>query len=341
MNQKARRYITILLTIVFCACAFSAAAFAETNGGEESGDETSESASVSSDQSSSSPSSDVFIPATIQITLIYDNGEQTEVKTVNAGTSVSGLPAPSREGYKFAGWTSGGKVLPSSAELTDGAVLTASWNKIAVSSARPASRPVQSSQKPVDTRQSEIEALASEAEQATSDPGVLDSQDWSELLSSAPDESSSSPAQESGVSSAAEQTTSGGFSWLFAVGVALIVFALGGIGLFVYLQFFSGPRGGGKGPGGGPGKKDDDTVVFTDVSSFSEPSGHSGSGRNPDLDDTIPLGPKPVPPAEKSGGPASAPDADSLDAPSGMSQAKPVNGEKSSFDWEKFFDDDK
>lgn len=348
MNHRAKRYITILLTIVFCVCAFSAAAFAETRdkndkGGRDGSSGLTSAASDSSEQSSSSPSSsEPFVPATVQITLIYDNGSQTEVKTVDVGTPVSALPVPSRKGYKFAGWSSGGRALSSSEALNSNAVLTASWTEIAVSSAPPASRPVQSSQKPVDTHESEVEALASEAGEATSDPDALGSQDWSELLSSAPDSSAAS-APESDVSSAAEETTSGGFSWLFAVGVALIVLALGGIGLFVYLQFFSGPRGGGKGPGpGGRGKKDDDTMVFTDVSSFSGSTEHAGSGKNPDLDDTIPIGPRPVPPAKKSAlpQPAPAPDEDPGDAPSGISEAKPVNGEKSSFDWEKFFNED-
>lgn len=357
IKHKAKRYITILLTIAFCACACSAAVFAESQGqtGPVSHDDSPGLSSASSEQtfssslpsssSFSSSSSDVFIPATIQITLIYDNGTQTEVKTVNVGTKVSQLPVPSRDGYQFAGWTMNGNALPSSEELLTDASLTASWTEIVVSSAAPSSKArVQSSQKPPDAHESEVEALASEAREATSDPGVLSSQDWSELLSSAADPSAPA-ATESEVSSAADQTTSGGFSWLFVVGVALIVLALGGIGLFVYLQFFSGPRGGGKGPRGG-GKKNDDDTVFTDVSSFSSPSQRTaGSGRDPDMEDTIPIGPKggvSAPPAKRERGPAEpdADDADTVDTFSRMSQAKPVEGRKNDFDWEKFFNED-
>lgn len=349
MNQKPRRYAAILLTAAFCASAFSAAVFAE---------EPVSSDTESSSEASSEVSSEPFIPATIQITMIYDNGEQTSVQTVDVGSRVSSLPTPERKGYKFAGWTLNGTVLPSSEELLTDTTLTASWTKIAASSSRARSSRAESrgssSHTPVDTRESEIEAIASEADHATSDPGVLSSENWQELLTSS--EASAPSSAASGVSSAAEETTSGGFSWLFAVGAALIVLALGGIGLFVYLQFFSGPHKphGGNGSHGGS----DDDMVFTDVSSFSDPAAHTQQSRNPDLEDTIPIGPaargalpktgqnprkpvpnKPAPPAPKPAAPKpKAPKSEPPLAP--KAQAKPVTGEKSDFDWEKFFNED-
>lgn len=366
MDHKVRRYITIFLTAAFCVCAFSAAVSAETGAQTDPEDHSASSgvSSGSSEQSpSQAPSSDPFIPAQIQVTLVYDNGEQTQVKTVDVGTTVSALPAPSRKGYRFSGWASGGSVLSSSHALNHDTVLTASWTKLAQSSAAHSSKPAQSSQKPVDTRQSEVEALASEADQATSDPDALSSQDWSELLSS-PSASSAAPASKPGTaSSSPDNTTSGGASWLFPAGIALIVLALGGIGLFVYLQFFSGrggkgPRGGGKGPGGHT-DEDDDTMTFTDVSSFSNPTEHAASGRNPDLEDTIPIGPGHKVSLPPTGKPPVSGQSETVrkapqerleptEKPEGkpplpMSQAKPVaskEGEKSDFDWEKFFHED-
>lgn len=365
MNHKARRYITIYLTAALCACVFSAAVFAEA-GTQTDPEGTPASSQASSEASESSlpsvRSSEPFVPAKIQVTLVYDNGEQTEVKIVDIGTTVAALPTPSRKGYRFSGWASGGGVLSSSHALNRDIVLTAKWAKIAQSSAaRSSTPPRSSSQKPVDTRQSEVEAIASQADQATSDPDALSSQNWGELLSS-PSDSSGASSGNSEVSSSTDQTDSGGASWLLPVGLLLIALALGGIGLFVYLQFFSGrggkgPRGGGKGPGGRIDEHDD-TMVFTDVSSFSNPAEHAAPGRSSDLEDTIPIGPArkaPLPSAEKpvprqSETPRKLPQEPRrpLVKPeekplSPLSQAKPATpkeGKKNDFDWEQFFQED-
>lgn len=106
------------------------------------------------------------------------------------------------------------------------------------------------SQKPavsVDTDNAEINQNASRAAEATSDPDLLSSQDWSELLTSG--EVSQSPDAKpfenepfGGQNQSGEKQ--GSFSWILPLGIVLIVLGLGGIAFFVYTQFFAPRRRG-------------------------------------------------------------------------------------------------
>ena len=97
----------------------------------------------------------------------------------------------------------------------------------------------------VNTDNAQINQAASKAAQATSDPDLLSSQDWSELLTSG--EVSQSPSAkpfEGGTQSGGSQTgeeaqKQGSFSWILPAGIGLIVLGLGGIAFFVYAQFFA------------------------------------------------------------------------------------------------------
>ena len=104
------------------------------------------------------------------------------------------------------------------------------------------------SQKPavsVNTDNAEINQNASRAAEATSDPDLLSSQDWSELLTSG--EVSQSPNAKpfentpQGNGDGNSEEKQGSFSWILPLGIALIVLGLGGIAFFVYAQFFA-PR---------------------------------------------------------------------------------------------------
>ena len=97
-----------------------------------------------------------------------------------------------------------------------------------------------------DTDQNLIDQLASQAAQANSDPDVLTSQDWSELLSQAESSGAESEDSSSGAllpeededdGTSSGMTASTRSSWLLPVGVVLILLAVAGIGAFVYLQF--------------------------------------------------------------------------------------------------------
>ena len=55
------------------------------------------------------------------------------------------------------------------------------------------------------------------------------------------------------------------------------------------------------------------------------------------MEDTIPIGPSRAPTKDRAG---HVPDSTDDDALSSKSQAKPVDGGKNNFDWEKFFDED-
>ena len=127
-----------------------------------------------------------------------------------------------------------------------------------------------------------------------------------------------------------------------------------GIRDIIYLQFIRGKGGkGGKGGPSGPGGSDgatDDTIVFTDISSYSDGKKHNselfGAVRQP-----VPDG-RPqqstarpdAPAAQHSARPAaSARTPATKQAQSQFSekaQAKPLETGKSDFDWEKFFNEE-
>lgn len=183
---------------------------------------------------------------------------------------------------------------PSSTAESSSAVSSkpaASSSKAPVSSrsSSVSSRHASSSQptRSVDTQTSRVEAMASQAAAAVSDPNVLSSQDWGELLSSGSDSAVPAGGTVSDTSSANSAATSnGGVSWLLILGVALIVVALCGIGFFVYAQFLSnrGGHGSNHGPmdissrsGGAPDPKDDTRPMdFEDISSDSDGTQHRG-----------------------------------------------------------------
>ena len=97
----------------------------------------------------------------------------------------------------------------------------------------------------VDTDNDEINENASRAAEATDDPDLLSSQDWSELLTSgevsqSPDAKPFENIQQQ-ENQSGSNTSQGSFSWILPVGILLIVLGLGGIAFFVYAQFFA-PR---------------------------------------------------------------------------------------------------
>lgn len=101
-----------------------------------------------------------------------------------------------------------------------------------------------------DTDQDLIDQLASHAATANSDPDVLTSQDWSELLSQAGSDGSSSDSSSAGgavlptdddTNGPGDMATSSRSSWLLPVGIVMILLAFAGFAVFVYLQFIA-PR---------------------------------------------------------------------------------------------------
>lgn len=346
MNIRSKRFLTILLTLIFAATVFTVTAFAE---GVASTPITPESQAPASSEPAP-PSSTA--PET-----------SSTVSESHSSAAESSKQASSRES-------------------------AASSRK---ETSTPSKRPV-SSHAFVDTQTSRIEAAASQAAQALSDPGVLSSENWGELLSSGAQTQSQSEAAAgtTTISSTAPPANVGGVSMILILGVILIVLALCGIGLFVYLQFFSnrnggyGPKGP-KSPSAGASKKsvDEPTMTFTDISSDSDGMQHRGdyvpenehdirssstpaaaapitpapkpqTVKKPSAPSTKPTAPKPQP-AKKAAAmdqdvTAPIPQADLPDRkpviptqgvePVSKAQATPVsNG--SDFDWEKFFNDQK
>lgn len=144
-----------------------------------------------------------------------------------------------------------------------------------------------------DTDQGLIDQIASQAAQANSDPDVLTSQDWSELLSQAGGTSSGEAGSEAGGAilpgddtddgtggdsdgSSGNLTASTASSWLLPTGIVFIVLALAGIGLFVYLQFIL-PRRRAALPDPLPGARTDPSVD----DSFANPA-YPGEGAQED-----------------------------------------------------------
>ena len=319
MSKKAIRYIVALLAVTVCFSSLSFTAFAEGTGGTSS-----------QMNSSSEPVQHETDGGKVLVTFDLNGGTgmNTSAK-VSKDTKVSEFKTPTRKGYKFAGWKINGSEAPGSLTIATPTNLTAEWTKRVVSSRADSA----------DTKQREIEAAASAAEQAKSDPGMLSSEDWGALLNSSAGVSSAVSSASSQTSSAAAST--GGFSTLFLVGVILVVIGAAGIGTFIYLQFIRGKggKGGPRGPGGS-GMVTDDTIVFTDISSYSDGKKHSG-----ELFGAV----RQQVPGEKTGGAAQPlrqaqrpvrSEAAPRPYPSEKAQAKPVSSEKSDFDWEKFFNED-
>lgn len=234
-------------------------------------------------------------------------GMHTSAK-VSKGTTVSEFKTPTRKGYRFAGWLLDGSQVSGSKTLNSPVTLTAAWTKEVSSEA--------------------AVSVASVSEPPQSDDGTLSSQDWGTLLAGESSGSVSSAVSSAAVSSEAQQA--GGVSSMFLAGVLLVALGAAGVGTFVYLQFIRGRggKGGPRGPGGSGGATDD-TIVFTDVSSYSD-----GKKHNSELSGAVR---QPVPPEKPDTRAAENPA-----APHGteMAQAKPVQGSDSNFDWEKFFNEE-
>lgn len=339
MKIKSKRLLTVLLTLLFSVTVFTVTAFAESI----TGTVAPEPPSSASEQQPSAPAS-----------------------------SVASEPPSSTERV-----SSAASEPPSSAE-------PASRKPPEAASSRrtnPSSRSAASSKRVyVDTQTSRVEAVASQADAALSDPGVLSSENWGELLSSGSQSQTDAVGTvSSSVSSTAGTPNVGGVSSILILGVVLIVLALCGIGLFIYLQFFSdrgsiGPKTYFESvPKNTDEPSQEDTLTFTDISSDS--SGENTPAAPPALESSdihsssTPITPTvkpqrkpPAPNAKKSNAlpgksaPKKTDDTAPIEVPElpkrkpvvpsagteplSKSQATPVS-KSSDFDWEKFFNDQK
>ncbi len=368
MSKKAAGYIAVFLAVMLFFSVFSIAAFAETTnttGQQMPKQQTAEQQTAEQQPTDQQPTDQQ--PANQQPTnqqptnptekpgsgednsngnvehethfqVTFDpnggtvpNGEIKVTKGRPLSEAIKAAGTPTRKGYRFAGWEINGSKASGSMPVDSSKTLTADWTK---------EKSVSSSSRTesVDTRQRQVEAAASAAEQATSDPGTLSSENWGSLLgvSSATGNSSAALSSEAGTSSSAAEAT-GGFSTLFLAGVVLVLVGAAGVGTFIYLQFFRG-RGGKGGPHGphgpgGSGKATDDTIVFTDVNSYSDGKKHDG-----ELFGAV----RQRAPEEGSRAPERSAKQESASRPqySEKAKAEPVENGKSDFDWEKFFNED-
>ena len=384
MNKKAKRSFAVSLSVTLGIVIITAAAFfpscvkAETDPLDNNGAGGSSSSAVSgnnsSSRNSSSDNSEPAQPKQSKVTLNFNGGTGGDTTVyVPSGTTVGELATPVKKGYRFAGWVSGGNDIMSGYKINDNISLMAQWEKAENGSSQNSRGKTSSKTKsssntpPIDTHQSEVNDAASNAEAAVSDPDALSSQDWSGVFSSGGNSSQASQGAAGLLSSENGNNSSGGNSWLFIAGIALIVLAACGIGLFIYLQFFRTPRSGGPRNKGMGDDMDDTEEIdsFTDISSDS-----SGTQQRNDLGDNENENTKPIimsdsavkseilrnvkphssaPGVSRQAPPAqAAPKAQAAQkaqvvpktqaAP--RAQAKPVNGSKSDFDWDKFFNDD-
>lgn len=393
MGKKAKKYIVLTLIAAFCVSAFSIAAFAQNTGtttgeaktgvgtttggtgtqtggtgaktggtGTQTGGTGTQTGGTGTQTGGTgaktggtgtqtgSNTTVTHEPKNSDVTVVFNlnggRGMQSSGKFTK-GTTVSEFKTPSKKGYKFMGWTMNGTEVDGSMPISHDTTLTAKWSPVAEAPTKSAAS--------VNTNESAVNQAANEAGDAVSDPDALASQDWGSLLSSEESEASSASSQASSAAPAA-----GGFSSLFAIGIALIVLGLAGVGVFVYLQFIHKGKGGGK---GGPRKNaKDDTMTFTDVSSYSDGRRHDNAlgglgdarrtpGHGSSDDATKPLPPRPKPGPRLSEGDATKPlpprpkpgpkPSDGQNRYSEKAQAKPVDGAKSDFDWEKFFNEEK
>ncbi|MCY1713347.1 hypothetical protein [Caproiciproducens galactitolivorans] len=335
MKIKSKRFLTVFLTLLFAASVFTATAFAQSDPGP-----------ITPPQQTSEPAANNSEPT--------NPGGETSKPEETSKPDETSKPAETSKPEE-----------PPQPEAT-------SKNEASSSQKNNSSKKTSSDEKPifnhkVDTHNQKVEEAASRAAQTISTPDVLSSQDWGELLSSTSSSDSSSVAAAAGTTSSSTGSSGvGGVSWLLILGIVLIVLALCGIGLFVYLQFFSGSGGIKKNSIPAPvhKKSGEKPTEFVDISSYSDDQPHgdsiakdargfsdiaSSSEKAPaapvapagkavqkpaisDKDETAPIPHEvfqrntPFTPAEKN---------DSLP----KSQAQPVN--KSDFDWEKFFNEEK
>ena len=343
MNIRSKRFLTVILTLIFAVTVFTLTAFAEST------------TSAPVDPPSQEPASSVSV----------SEGTPTQPGNTSQAEGSSQAGESSQSGESQSGESS-------RAENSSG---KSSSEKPRTSSSK---QPVVNNN--VNTHKNEVEARASQAAQTISDPDVLSSQDWGELLSSGESAASETVAAAGTVSSQTGSTPGiGGVSWLLVLGVVLIVLAFCGIGLFIYLQFFfKGHPGGGLkfAPAAGPAETDepmtfedissdssgvqhrgdsvsDDTQTFTDIHSSSAPAVKAPSAvkTKPAVKAPPVLRPQPALKPMTSDKDVTAPlpeqilsrsaeDSSSSDrAALPKSQAQPVK--ESNFDWEKFFNEEK
>lgn len=249
-KKRANRFLTVLITLLFAASVFTVTAFA-------TGDNS-------------------------QLTDLANTSSQTQ--SVDVPSDVSSASSASQDG-------TGGGVTPESDSSAVNSVVSSKASGAARSSSPASSRRETASSKRqseipkhVDTQGSRVAQIASQADEAVSDPDVLSSENWSELLSSGGQ--SSAPASANSDAGLSSETSSrapqgGGISWLLILGIVLIVLAICGIVFFVYEQFlkdhddddFGGPSG----PNDisshssvSSSQTDTTPIEFTDISSDSD-----------------------------------------------------------------------
>ena len=244
MNIKSKRFLTVFLTLIFAVTVFTLTAFAESN------------VSVPVDPPGQEPTSSVSA----------DGGSSQP-----GGTSQGEVSSQPGETSQPDGNSQSEASQPDQNSQTESVVSAPESSKpIAASSKEPVVNHY------VDTHTNEVEKRASQAAQTISDPDVLSSQDWGDLLSSGDSSSSETVAAAGTVSSESEPPSGiGGVSWLLILGVILIVLALCGIGLFIYLQFFfQGRRQNLKFAPAGGVQEADEPETFEDISSYSDETRH-------------------------------------------------------------------
>jgi len=244
MNIKSKRFLTVFLTLIFAVTVFTLTAFAESN------------ATVAVDPPGQEPTSSIST----------GGGSSHSEDTSQGGTSSQPGETSQPDGN-----SQGESSQPDQNSQAESAVSNPESSRAtAVSSKEPVVNHY------VDTHTNEVEKRASQAAQTVSDPDVLSSQDWGELLSSGDSSSSETVAAAGTVSSEAETPSGiGGVSRLLILGVVLIVLALCGIGLFIYLQFFfQGRRQNLKFAPAGGVQEADEPETFEDISSYSDEEQH-------------------------------------------------------------------
>lgn len=350
MSKRAIKYIAVLLAVFFCTAAFSISSFAPhiaviSAKGETDGTLSVNSKSASSKLSSSKSSSSEPVGSSSDSTVSSKNSEGPK------------KPETSYSPRKYRN--------------------TAPYSKkpaTTVSSAKPKSAGS------VDTKQQQVNDAANEAERATNDPGTLSSEDWSALFNSSEASSESSDVSSS-LPQVAATTDNGFPNMLIIGIILVVAGLAGiGVFIYLQFVKKPG-RNGGKPESGlaaGQGNDMNDTAVFTDISSYSDGKCHNdmeklrnenndgegtdigaaerdegNSGNNDSAAhhiNTQPSArePQPQPPTR---GPQPQPEkhksrlkvSDDTEETQYFEKAhaKPIDSEKSDFDWEKYFKDNK